>query len=166
MDMRKKEYSAYMLPLPMKYNTVEEAKSYMENLRQFCYRYKRKQEEEIHFVLGVSTIDSSFVQLGLCGKMGYDKPKNQGGKKQYVPRDIQRIDRQTGEVKTVQLGAEIQPHIHLFVYGYGASTCAEKIRERVRKKYPNYKYLHPIHSHNVAAEIEYIKEQSTHLREV
>lgn len=164
--MRKKEYSAYMLPLPMKYNTVEEAKSYMENLRQFCYRYKRKQEEEIHFILGVSTIDSSFVQLGLCGKMGYDKPKNQGGKKQYVPRDIQRIDRQTGEVKTVQLGAEIQPHIHLFVYGYGASTCAEKIRERVRKKYPNYKYLHPIHSHNVAAEIEYIKEQSTHLREV
>lgn len=164
--MRKKEYSAYMLPLPMKYNTVEEAKSYMENLRQFCYRYKRKQEEEIHFILGVSTIDSSFVQLGLCGKIGYDKPKNQGGKKQYIPRDIQRIDRQTGEVKTVQLGAEIQPHIHLFVYGYGASTCAEKIVERVRKKYPSHKYLRPIHSHSIAAEIEYIKEQSTHLREV
>lgn len=164
--MRKKEYSAYMPPLPMKYDTVEEAVSYMENLRQFCYRYKRKQEEEIHFILGVSTIDSSFVQLGLCGKMGYDKPKNQGGKKRYIPRDIQRIDHKTGEVKTVQLGAEIKPHIHLFVYGYGASTCANKIVETVRKKYPNYKYPHPTHFHDVAAGIEYIKEQSTHLREV
>lgn len=164
--MRKKEYSAYMPPLPMKYSTVEEAVSYMENLRQFCYRYKQKQEEEIHFILGVSTIGSSFVQLGSCGKIGYDKPKNQGGKKQYIPRDIKRIDRKTGEVKIVRLGAEIQPHIHLFVYGYGASTCANKIVEKVRKKYPNYEYPHPTHFHDVGVGIEYVKEQSTHLREV
>ena len=69
--------TAYLLCDGRKFNSIEDATKELNRLRAMCIRLKKRQEEEISFLLGVSVTDSAYV-----GKMGYDKPKNKGGRKQ------------------------------------------------------------------------------------
>lgn len=57
----------------------DEAEKEYNRVRAKCYRMKNKiGTDDIHFLLGLSNVNSDFF-----GEMGYDKPKNQGGKKQF-----------------------------------------------------------------------------------
>ncbi|MPM12695.1 hypothetical protein SDC9_59049 [bioreactor metagenome] len=163
--MRCKENSAYMMSYGMKFENTEEAERDLKRWKMFCYRLQKKQEEEVHFVIGMSTISSA--SIGVQGEMGYDKPKNQGGIKQYIPYEMKQRNRKTGEVKIVRQGIPVKPHIHILVYGYGASSCAQSILENMRKRDSNNSYLKHSKDYVPAADlsqkIDYIETQSTKL---
>ena len=119
----------------------EDAVREFNRIRAKCYRIKKKIGiDEIHFLLGLSNVDSSFI-----GKMVYDRPKNQGGKKQFKCIDrIRKIDSSTGETFRIMPEFNVLPHIHILVEGYGASSCAEKILNDLRKRDPCSKFSkHP-----------------------
>ena len=163
--MRCKENSAYMMSYGMTFENTEEAERDLKRLKMFCYRLKKKQEEEIHFLIGMSTISSD--SIGVQGEMGYDKPKNQGGKKQYIPYEMKQRNRKTGEVKIVRQGIPVKPHIHILVHGYGASSCAQRILENMWKRDSNNSYLKHkkeyVPTADLSQKIEYIENQSTKL---
>jgi len=58
--------TAYFLCDERKFNSIEDATKELNRLRAMCVRLKKKQDEEISFLLGVSVTDSTFV-----GKIGY-----------------------------------------------------------------------------------------------
>lgn len=157
--------TAYLLCDGRKFESREEAEKELNRLRALCVRLQKKQEEEIHFLLGLSTTDSQYF-----GYMGYDKPKNQGGKKQFIYQDcpIRYRDKDTGERLLLRPNTEVAPHLHIMVNGYGASSCAERIIESMRKNRADCKYSkqHLKTAERIATETEYIERQSTILRRV
>ena len=161
--MRKVD-TAYFLCDERKFNTIEDATKELNRLRAMCVRLKKKQDEEISFLLGVSVTDSTFV-----GKMGYDKPKNKGGRKQFICSEkVRKVDRQTGETVRITPPTETAPHIHILVNGYGASSCAEHILENLRKRHTDYSFskTHLKTAQRITETISYIEEQSTILRHI
>jgi len=121
--MREKVNTAYFLNDPRKLGSMEDGEKELNRLRAVCMRWKKKQGADINITLGLSATNTEFV-----GKMGYDKPKNKGGKKQFIcDEKIWRIDRNTGEVNKVTPDTVVAPHLHILVEGYGASSCAEHI---------------------------------------
>jgi hypothetical protein len=162
--MRKKVNTGYFLDDPRKFASKEEAEKELNRLRALCVRLKKSQTEEIHFLLGLSETDSQYI-----GYMGYDKPKNQGGKKHFICLDkIWKKDAETGETLKLQPCTEVPPHLHIMVEGYGASTCAERIIESMRKNRPECSYSkhHLKTAERIAMTTEYIERQSTILRRV
>ena len=67
--MREKVKTAYFLNDPRKFDSVEEAQQELNRLRAVCVRLKKKQSEDIAFLLGLSVTDSQYI-----GRMGYDRP--------------------------------------------------------------------------------------------
>lgn|GEM_PF-2792752 len=162
--MREKVNTAYFLNDPRKLGSIEDGEKELNRLRAVCMRWKRKQEADINITLGLSVTSTEFV-----GKMGYDKPKNKGGKKQFIcDEKIWRIDRNTGEVNKVTPDTAVAPHLHILVEGYGASSCAEHIIQSMRKHTPTCQYSkqHLKTAERVKQITEYIEEQSTILRRV
>lgn len=156
--------TAYHICDKRKFKSIEEASRELNRLRALCIRLKRKQTEEISFLLGVSVTDSAYI-----GKMGYDKPKNKGGKKQFICSErIKKIDRQTGELTKEVPPTKISPHIHILVNGYGASSCSERILENLRKRNTDYSFskTHLKTAERITQTISYIEKQSTILRQV
>lgn len=156
--------TAYLLCDGRKFNSIEDATKELNRLRALCVRLKKKQEEEISFLLGVSVADSAYV-----GKMGYDKPKNKGGRKQFTCSEkVRKKDRQTGETFRVSPPTETDPHIHIMVNGYGASSCAEHILENLRKRHTDYSFskTHLKTAQRITETTSYIEKQSTLLRRV
>lgn len=74
--MNRKVDTAYFLNDPRKFDSVEQAEKELNRLRAVCIRLKKKQDEDITFLLGLSVTSSQWY-----GKMGYDKPKSEGGRK-------------------------------------------------------------------------------------
>lgn len=66
--MREKVSTAYFLDDPRKFSSMEEAEKELNRLRAVCVRLKKKQGEDIAFMLGLSVTDSQYM-----GKMGYQK---------------------------------------------------------------------------------------------
>lgn len=64
--MREKVSTAYFLDDPRKFSSMEEAEKELNRLRAVCVRLKKKQGEEIAFMLGLSVTDSQYI-----GRMGY-----------------------------------------------------------------------------------------------
>lgn len=156
--------TAYLICDKRKFNSIEDATKELNRLRALCVRLKKKQDEEISFLLGVSVTDSTYV-----GKMGYDKPKNKGGRKQFTCSEkVRKKDKQTGETVRVIPPTETDPHIHLMVNGYGASSCAEHILKNLRKRHTDYSFskTHLKTAQRITEEISYIEKQSTLFRRV
>lgn len=143
----------------------DEAEKEYNRVRAKCYRMKNKiGTDDIHFLLGLSNVNSDFF-----GEMGYDKPKNQGGKKQFKCIDkIRRLDSSTGEIVCVMPNFTVFPHIHILVEGYGASSCAERILNDLRKRNDGNKFskTHLKSAERVTQVKEYITRQSILLRRV
>ena len=127
--MREKVSTAYFLDDPRKFSSMEEAEKELNRLRAVCVRLKKKQGEEIAFMLGLSVTDSQYI-----GRMGYQKSMRYGGKKVFICTE-KRIH--NGE--RVEPCTDKPPHIHIMVQGYGASTAAERIIQSVRKGNPDCK---------------------------
>ena len=62
-----------------KVSSMEEAEKELNRLRAVCVRLKKKQGEEIAFMLGLSVTDSQYI-----GRMGYQKSMRYGGKKAFI----------------------------------------------------------------------------------
>ena len=77
--MREKVSTAYFLDDPRKFSSMEEAEKELNRLRAVCVRLKKKQGEEIAFMLGLSVTDSQYI-----GRMGYQKSMRYGGKKVFI----------------------------------------------------------------------------------
>ena len=58
--MREKVSTAYFLDDPRKFSSMEEAEKELNRLRAVCVRLKKKQGEEIAFMLGLSVTDSQY----------------------------------------------------------------------------------------------------------
>ena len=56
--MREKVSTAYFLDDPRKFSSMEEAEKELNRLRAVCVRLKKKQGEDIAFMLGLSVTDS------------------------------------------------------------------------------------------------------------
>lgn len=80
--MNRKVDTAYFLNDPRKFDSVEQAEKELNRLRAVCIRLKRKQDEDITFLLGLSVTSSQWY-----GKMGYDKPKSEGGRKWTIVKN-------------------------------------------------------------------------------
>lgn len=162
--MRSKVNTAYIVCDERKFCSIKDAEKELNRLRAICMRLKNKQDEEISFVLGVSVTNTDYI-----GKMGYDKPKNQGGKKQYACADTRLTwNPATGETIIISPPYQTAPHIHIIVNGYGASSCAEKIITNLRKRNADNSFskTHLKTSERIAQMTSYIEEQSTILRHV
>jgi len=156
--------TAYLLCDGRKFNSIKDATKELNRLRAMCVRLKKKQDEEISFLLGVSVTDSAYV-----GKMGYDKPKSKGGRKQFICSEkVRKVDRQTGETVRVIPPTETAPHIHIMVNGYGASSCAEHVLENLRKRHTDYSFSkkHLKTAQRISETTSYINEQCAILRHV
>ena len=62
--MREKVSTAYFLDDTRKFSSMEEAEKELNRLRAVCVRLKKKQGEDIAFMLGLSVTDSQW-QNGL-----------------------------------------------------------------------------------------------------
>lgn len=156
--MREKVSTAYFLDDPRKFSSMEEAEKELNRLRAVCVRLKKKQGEEIAFMLGLSVTDSQYI-----GRMGYQKSMRYGGKKVFICTE-KRIH--NGE--RVEPCTDKPPHIHIMVQGYGASAAAERIIQSVRKGNPDCK-CHKQHlktAEQTAQAAAYIEGQSSVLRRV
>lgn len=162
--MRSKVNTAYLVCDGRKFQSIKDAEKELNRLRAICVRLKNKQDEEISFILGVSVTNTDYI-----GKMSYDKPKNQGGKKQYACADSRLTwNPETGETIIIPPPHQADPHIHIMVNGYGASSCAERILENLRKRNTDdtFSKTHLKTSERIAQMTSYIEEQSTILRHV
>ena len=83
--MNRKVDTAYFLNDPRKFDSVEQAEKELNRLRAVCIRLKRKQDEDITFLLGLSVTSSQWY-----GRMGYDKPKSEGGRKRFICSEKRR----------------------------------------------------------------------------
>ena len=149
--MRPREYSAYMILDSRKFD-FEDAKKELNRLRALCYRLKTKYD--VKFVLGISMVDSSYIW-----GMHYDKPKNKGGTKQPEFKTL----RHHGQSYVPK--AYTKPHIHMFIYGVGASSCADEIRDYLKARNPDHKFSKKLHN-DPCNGIKYVTDQSTILRSV
>ena len=59
--MREKVSTAYFLDDPRKFSSMEEAEKELNRLRAVCVRLKKKQGEDIAFMLGLSVTDSQYM---------------------------------------------------------------------------------------------------------
>lgn len=162
--MRSKVNTAYLICDERKFQSINDVEKELNRLRAVCVRLKNKQEEEIRFILGVSVTNTDYI-----GKMGYDKPKNQGGKKQFICADSRLTwNPETGENVVVPAPHQTDPHIHIMVQGYGANSCAEKILKNLRKRNTDttFSKTHLSTPERIAQITSYIEEQSTILRHV
>lgn len=162
--MRSKVDTAYLICNEQKFRSIKDAEKELDRLRALCGRLQSKQEEKINFILGVSVTNTDYI-----GKMGYPTPKSQGGKKQYICVDNRRTwNPETGETIIIPPPYQTEPHIHIMVQGYGASSCAERILENLRKRNPDstFSKTHLKTSERIAYETSYIEKQSTILRHV
>ena len=157
-EMNRKVDTAYFLNDPRKFDSVEQAEKELNRLRAVCIRLKRKQDEDITFLLGLSVTSSQWY-----GRMGYDKPKSEGGRKRFICSEKRIHNGEREEPCT-----DKPPHIHIMVQGYGASTAAERIIQSVRKGNPDCK-CHKQHlksAEQTAQAAAYIEGQSSVLRRV
>ena len=122
--MREKVSTAYFLDDPRKFSSMEEAEKELNRLRAVCVRLKKKQGEDIAFMLGLSVTDSQYM-----GKMGYQKSMRYGGKKVFICSE-----RRIHNGERVEPCTDKPPHIHIMVQGYGASTAAERIIQTAARK--------------------------------
>ncbi|MGI6751536.1 MAG: hypothetical protein ACOX4U_02820 [Anaerovoracaceae bacterium] len=162
--MRSKVNTAYLICNEQKFCSIKDAEKEVNRIRAICLRLKNKQDEEISFILGVSVTNTDYI-----GKMGYDKPKNQGGKKQFICADNRLTwNPETGGRIIVPAPHQTDPHIHIMVNGYGASNCAEKIIKNLKKRNPDntFSKTHLKTPERIAQMTSYIEEQSTILRHV
>lgn len=162
--MREKANTAYFLNDPRKFDSKEDGEKELNRLRAVCVRWKKKHGVNIAITLGLSVNSSEYI-----GRMGYDKPKNEGGKKQFICEEkIWRADQNTGEITKVVPNTSVAPHLHILVNGYGASSCADYILESMRKHAPTRKYSkqHLKTTERVEQIKVYIEDQSTILRHV
>lgn len=152
--------TAYLLCDDRKFDTIDKATKELKRLRALCYRLKDKNvEKNIAFTMGVSTNITDFI-----GEMIYDKPKNKGGKKQFVCYEkITKRDRNTGEKYKYKPSTECLAHIHIMINGYGASSYAERIllNLRVRNKENKFRKRHLKTDNDSKQAFNYIKAQST-----
>ena len=156
--MREKVSTAYLVNDPRKFSSMEEAEKELNRLRAVCVRLKKKQGEDIAFMLGFSVTDPQYM-----GKMGYQKSMRYGGKKVFICSE-KRIH--NGE--RVEPCTDKPPHIHIMVQGYGASTAAERVIQSVKKDSPDCK-CHKQHlktAEQTAQAAAYIEGQSSVLRRV
>lgn len=157
--------SAYLICNPIKFPDIDTAEKELKRLRSLCIRLKSKDNEDnINFVLGCSVTNSQYF-----GKMGYDKPKNKGGKKKFnSPMMITKRDRLTGELFKTKPNTEVEPHIHMMVDGMSASSYAEKILDNLRKRNTNVKFTKTRlkTKDDVIQVTEYIESQCVILRRV
>lgn len=159
--MREKVNTAYFLNDPRKFVSKEDGEKELNRLRAVCVRWKKKRGGDINILLGLSVTSSEYV-----GKMGYDKPKNKGGRKQFITEErISKVGKHG--VKFVP-DTSAAPHLHILVDGYGASSCAEHILQSMKKHTPTCKYSkqHLKTAERVEQITAYIEEQSTILRHV
>ena len=162
--MREKVDTAYFLWDPRKFDSIADAEKELNRLRAICVRWKKKQGDEINCLLGLSVTRSEYV-----GRMGYDKPKSKGGKKQFLcTQKIRSRDRSTGAIVRFTPSTAVLPHLHILINGYGASSCSEHILKAIRKHTPTYKYRkeHLKSAERIDRVIAYIESQSTILRRV
>ena len=159
--MREKVNTAYFLNDPRKFDSIEDGEKELNRLRAVCSRWKKRQGGDISITLGLSVTSSEYV-----GKMGYDKPKNKGGKKQFITEE--RISKVALPGVKFVPDTSAAPHLHILVDGYGASSCAERIIQSMKKKDPAFKYSkqHLKTAERVEQITAYIEEQSTILRHV
>ncbi|NLE26484.1 MAG: hypothetical protein GX625_14295 [Clostridiaceae bacterium] len=163
-----KVYSGYFIEDPRKFPSIEAATRELNRLKSLCYRLRNKQTEEIHFLLGVSVTDSEYCGWGF-GEIGFDKPMNMGGKKQFIcSGKVRKIDHDTGEVIRVTPPYDTEPHIHLMVYGYGASSCAQHILTNLWKanKGGYFQKVRLESAERIEGKIKYIENQCSKLWEV
>jgi len=156
--MWEKVSTAYLVNDPRKFTSMEEAEKDLNRLRAVCVRLKKKQGEDIAFMLGLSVMDSQYM-----GKTGYQKSMRYGGKKVFIcsEKHIHNGER-------VEPCTDKPPHIHIMVQGYGASTAAERVIQSVKKGKPDCK-RHKQHlkaAEQTAQAAAYIEGQSTVLRRV
>ena len=151
--MREKVSTAYFLDDPRKFSSMEEAEKELNRLRAVCVRLKKKQGEDIAFMLGLSVTDSQYM-----GKMGYQKSMRYGGKKVFICSE-----RRIHNGERVEPCTDKPPHIHIMVQGYGASTAAEDEKDlsKVNFDIELYKvytegYLSAAGKSLTDAEIEYL----------
>lgn len=144
---------------------MEEANQELARIRAMCYRLKKgNNDTQISFLLGVSITNSAYV-----GMMGYEKPKNRGGKKVFItPERVTKIDKDSGIKYKALPPINIAPHIHIMVNGLGASNYSQKIIDDLRIKNPGFKFRkkHLQSDAEIAMRESYIKNQSTVLRRV
>ena len=159
--MREKVNTAYSINDPRKFDSIEDGEKELNRLRAVCVRWKKKHGGDINITLGLSVTNNQH-----SGKMGYNKPKNEGGRKQFITEERIRKVGKPG-VKFVP-DTSAAPHIHVLVNGYGASSCAQYILESMRKHTPTcgYRKCHLSTAERVETETAYIEEQSTILRHV
>lgn len=159
--MREKVNTAYFLNDPRKFDSIEDGEKELNRLRAACVRWKKKQDDNINILLGLSVTSSEYV-----GKMGYDKPKNKGGRKQFITAE--RITKVGKPGMKFEPDTSTAPHLHILVDGYGASSCAEHILQSMKKHTPTCKYSkqHLKTAERVEQITAYIEEQSTILRHV
>lgn len=105
--MREKVSTAYFLDDPRKFSSMEEAEKELNRLRAVCVRLKKKQGEDIAFMLGLSVTDSQYM-----GKMGYQKSMRYGGKKVFICSE-----RRIHNGERVEPCTDKPPHIHIMVSG-------------------------------------------------
>ena len=156
--------TAYLICDPRKFTCIEDAERELNRLRQLCIRLKKQQSEDVRILLGLSIVNSAFL-----GIMGYDKPKNQGGKKQFICKDrVRRIDKSTGERVFAIPDYTTEPHIHVLIVGFGANTIAEKLKANLKKQDNSKKYRkeHLKTAERVEQVTEYITNQSIVKRHV
>ena len=103
--MREKVSTAYFLDDPRKFSSMEEAEKELNRLRAVCVRLKKKQGEDIAFMLGLSVTDSQYM-----GKMGYQKSMRYGGKKVFICSE-----RRIHNGERVEPCTDKPPHIHIMV---------------------------------------------------
>lgn len=104
--MREKVSTAYFLDDPRKFSSMEEAEKELNRLRAVCVRLKKKQGEEIAFMLGLSVTDSQYI-----GRMGYQKSMRYGGKKVFIC-----TEKRIHNSERVEPCIDKPPHIHIMVY--------------------------------------------------
>jgi hypothetical protein len=147
---------------------MKAAEKELKRLRSLFYRLKKKQDEEIKFMFGASITNSDFCGWGF-GKIGYDKPKNKGGKKQFICTGrVKKRDPITGEVNKVIPPYDTKPHIHMMVYGYGASSCAQYIMTNLQRANKDGKFRKSrlASTERIENEMKYIENQCTKVWEV
>ncbi len=155
----KKVDTAYIICYGRKFDTMEEDTKALNRLKTFCATYKKNiGDSNLEFIMGTSQASGK-----LKGKMGYDKSKRNGGKKQFIcAQKICMTNPETGERKRVLADAKCQPHLHAMVRGLGASSAADKVVDYLNRNNKGYKFskTHLKTDKDVSNYYAYIERQS------
>ena len=90
--MNRKVDTAYFLNDPRKFDSVEQAEKELNRLRAVCIRLKKKQDEDITFLLGLSVTSSQWY-----GRMGYCHALPLGREDSYYKQHDGNSERRIGD---------------------------------------------------------------------